>query len=410
MKKRLSTVGSGRAKPFVVLVVCAFLSGCFAIDLDIGFDEDQEILSQIVDQKEDLFAEIDPLYINDEIKQLIDDNINFRMDEEARVAMLQDLLYSEKFLHVQYSDAKTYTAVEAFNARAGNCLGVMNLYVAMARYAGVEARFQTVDVQPSWDRRGDLLVLNQHINATGRLTVRRRYIVDFTPEIALQQLTSSIVSDQEARALYFNNLGVEALIKGDGESALSYFKNSLFLDGQSSIAWNNIGTTYNRLDNKDFAEYSYRMAFDLDNTNATAINNLAKFYNRNGNLRLAREYESAIERFNKVNPYFHYAQGSVALLDNDLEAARDSFRRALRMKREEPEFYFALARVYIALGNTVEAQDLVNSANELLAKNDEIYQPSTEKVRIIDSATILRETSPGISIIGPGGRASGTTN
>lgn len=410
MSKRLTAVGFKRSKPWAGLLACAFLSGCFAIDLDIDFDEDKETLGQIIDQNEDHYAEIDPLYINDEIKQLIDANMNARMDEEARVAVLQDLLYSENFLHVQYSDAKTYTAEEAYYARAGNCLGVMNLYVAMARYAGVEARFQTVDVQPSWDRRGDLLVLNQHINATGRLTVRRRYIVDFTPEIALQQLTSSIVSDQEARALYFNNLGVESLIAGDSETALKYFKNSLFLDGQSSIAWNNVGTAYNRLDNKEYAEYSYRMAFDLDQTNATAINNLAKFYNRNGNLRLAREYEAAIERFNRTNPYFHYAQGSVALQDNDLEAARVSFRRALRMKQAEPEFYFALARVYEALGDTVEAQELVNSANELLAKNDEIYQPSTERVRIIDSATILRDTSPGFSIIAPGGRPSGTTH
>ena len=398
------------AKTFCVAVLGLQLSGCFSIDLDLGFEADADIYSNIISQTEDLFAEVDPLYINDEIKQYIDANISFRLNTEQRVDKLQELLYGEDFLRVQYSDEKTHTALEAFYARAGNCLGVMNLYIAMARYAGVEASFQTVDVQPNWDRRGDLLVLSQHINATGRLTVRRRYVVDFTPEIAVQQLTSSVISDEKARALYFNNLGVEALIGADTEQALVYFKNSLFLDADSSITWNNIGTTYSRLGNTEYAEYSYRMAFNEDPSNATAINNLAKFYRRNGDARLAQEYEIAIERFNRQNPYYHFARGNVALIEENLDAARDSFRRALRLKRDEPDFYFALARVYATLGDAGEARSLVDSANELLAMNDEIYQPSSQKVRIIDGATILRDSSPGISILAPGGSPSGSRN
>lgn len=401
---------SARYKWSLLCSIAVLLSSCNTIDLDLAFSEDATIHEQIFTQSEDLFADIDPLYINDEVKQLIDDHIDARLSEEERVNVLQNLLYSEDFLHVQYSDKKTHTAMEAFYAREGNCLGVMNLYVAMARYAGVEARFQTVDVQPSWDRRGDLLVLSQHINATGRFSIRRKYVVDFTPEIALQQLTSDVISDEEARALYFNNLGVEALIAGDTDQALVYFKNSLFLDESSSIAWNNIGTTYNRLGNTEFAEYSYRMAFNQDQRNATAINNLAKYYKRNGNLSLAREYELAIERFNRQNPYYHFARGNVALMDQNLEAARLSFQRALRLKKEEPDFYYALARVHVALGNTSEAQSLVVSANELMARNEEIYRPSTEKVRIIDSSTILRSTSAGYSIRLPGSSPAGTNN
>jgi len=397
-------------KSLLGILPSMLLSGCFSINLDLAVEEDTVLHAQILDQTADLFADIDPLYINDEIKQFVDANINYRDTAEERVAKLQDILYGEDFLNVQYADEKTYTAVEAFNARAGNCLGVMNLYIAMARYAGVEARFQTVDVQPSWDRRGDLLVLSQHINATGRITIRRRYIVDFTPEIALQQLTASIVNDQEARSLYFNNLGVEELIAGNTEQALAYFKNSLFLNPRSEISWNNIGTTYNRLANLSLAEYSYRMAFNQDQTNATAISNLAKFYRRNGDERLAREYDLAIKRFNQQNPYYHFAQGNIALVSNDLESARNSFRRALRLKREEPEFYFALAQVYEALGDASEAEELVAAANALLTQNEEIYQPSDQKVRIIDSDSILRSSSPGLSIILPGGQPSGTRN
>lgn len=394
----------------VVAVAALLLGGCMGIDIETNFVEDEEIHRLILDQNSDNYAEIDPLYISDEVKQFIDAYIEPRDGEEERVDKLQDLLYGEDHLYVQYSDKKTHTAMEAFNEREGNCLSVMNLYIAMARYAGVDANFQTVDVQPSWNMRGDLLVLSQHINATGRFNARRRYVVDFTPEIALQKLTSEVTTDQNARALYFNNLGVEAMISGQAEQALRYFKNSLFLDAELSIGWNNIGSAYSRLGNEQFAEYSYLMAFNRDETNATAINNLAKFYRKNGNQGLAAEYERAIQRFNNRNPYFHYMQGSLAFLDKDFEAARVSFRRAIRLKKQEPDFYIALALTYLELGDVEQAQAYNESAEKLLVQNEEIYQPSSQKVRIIDSSTIMRSSTPGISIIMPGGRPSGDRN
>ncbi|MFT6093272.1 MAG: Flp pilus assembly protein TadD [Pseudohongiellaceae bacterium] len=383
---------------FILLLV---LTSCSAIDLDTTFTLDQDLQNNIINQYSDQFIEIEPLYLSDEIKTLLDDVIKPYDGEVARVEKIQDILYGQDYLGITYSDQKTHTAVEAFHAREGNCLSVMNLYIAMARYLEVDADFQTVAVQPNWDRRGDLLVLSQHINATGRFNAQKRYVVDFTPEIALQQLTSSIVTDVEARALYFNNLGVEALIKSDYEGALRYLKNSLFLDPKKSIVWNNIGTTYNRLDNSEYAEYAYQQSFDLDNRNATAVNNLAKFYTSRGDLRLARKYEKAIERFNKKNPYYHFAIGRLAYADKNMSQARLSFSRALKLKEEEPEFYMALAQVYLALGDIEEARRYAESAQRLVALNDEIYVPSSQKIRIINSNTILRDSSPGISIVLP---------
>lgn len=386
-------------KTCLLLAGSGLLFACTSIELDTGFSPDSEIFGRIVDQTEDLFPHIDPLYISDEIRQLIDSQLSRRESEQTRVEKLQDILYSPDFLNMQYGDSKTHTALEVFHARRGNCLSVMNLYVAMARYAGVDANFQTVDVQPNWDRRGNLLVISQHINATGQFSVNRHYVVDFTPEIALQQLTSSVIDDHQARALYFNNLGVEAMIAEDFEQALVYLKNALFLDPELSISWNNIGTAYNRLSHRELAEYSYQMAFNTDARNATAINNLAKFYRGAGDMGLARQYEQAIERFNNRNPYYHYARGALALTEKDLQTARSSFRRALRLKEAEPDFYTALARVYIELGDPEAASRLRESARQLVAQNAEIYQPSDQKLRIIDNDSILRDTAPGISII-----------
>jgi Flp pilus assembly protein TadD len=374
------------------------LAGCTSIDLDTPFVVDPVLQARIIDQTEDRFPGVDPLYISDEIKQLIDENVMPLNGEQARVRKIQEILFGENYLNLQYTDLKTHTAMEAFEAREGNCLSAMNLFVAMARYANLDASYQTVEVQPSWDRRGGLLVLSKHINATGRFNARKQYVADFTPEIALQQLTSREVSDQYARGLYFNNLGVEAMIEGDFEQSLVYFKNALFLEPELSMSWNNIGAAYKHLGEQELAEYSYQMAFNMDNQNATAVSNLVKLYRNSGNERLAAQYETAIARFNNRNPYFHFARGQAALAENDFDLAGESFRRAIRLKEAEPDFYLALAEIYTIQGNERRADELISSAQELIALNAEIYQPSDQKLRIIDSSTDLSPLQPGFSI------------
>lgn len=382
------------------------LSGCVGYELETDYVFDPALYKQVIDQTSDRFPEIDPLFLDDEVKSWLDENLNSSgRGDEYLVTTLQDLLYGETHLDLQYSNLKTHTAVEAFHAREGNCLSVMNLYVAMARHVGLDASFQTVEVQPNWDRRGDLLVVSQHINATGRLSSRRYYVVDFTPEIALQQLTDAVVSDEVARSLYFNNLGVEALVAGETGQALVYIKNALFIDPGNSNAWNNLGAIYKRQGNSELAEFSYHYAFETDNTNATAVNNLVKLYRALGDDALARRYERVIDSFNKRNPYFQYALGKRAYERENYETARTYFRRAIRLQNHEPDFHIALSLAYAQLGEPDRARNARDAADMVLASSEEIYEPSDRKLRIIDRDSIFRSSSPGISIqLRPGTR------
>jgi Flp pilus assembly protein TadD len=377
----------------VVLVL--MLTRCASIELESEFLHDNELQARVLDQTSDAFADIDPLFLSDELKEQLDSYIGYVRDDRKRVELLQNFLYDEANLGIIYSAEKTHTAMELYNARSGNCLSAMNLYVAMARHLGIEARFQRVDVQPSWDKRGGLLVLSQHINATGRFDQTIRYVADFTPEIALQQLTSKVISDTQARALYFNNLGVEALVAHNYEGAIAYFKNALFLDPENAIAWNNVGAAFNRIGDRALAQYSYRTAFELDGSSATAIANLAKFYHAQGDTRRARAYELAIERFNAMNPYYHYAQGHVAYGEGDLALARKAFERALALKEEEPDFYVALGRIYFEQGDLVAARKLSREAEELVLLNDEIYRPSNSRLRVLERGNLDAEGAGG---------------
>lgn len=385
-------------KLFCVSLLCAAVTACNVIKLDLDFADDRKVENRILDQNEDRFTDIAPMALNDEIIAYMQANVTDLSTELTIVNKLQSLLFDPEYLNIEYDDRLTRSAIQTFNERKGNCLSVVNLYIAMARYYGVDAKFQTVKVRPSWDRRGEVLVISQHINALGRFNANTMYVVDFTPEITLQQLTASTIDDREARALYFNNLGAESLITEDYDRAFAYFKNALYLDPDLSIIWNNIGTAYSRVGDKDTAAYAYQKAYSLDRSNAAAINNLVRFYRQAGDVETAQRYAKAIERFNNRNPYFHYNLGSVAYADGDYEAARDHFARAIKRKESEPDFYLALSKTYEQLGQATAAARAYDMAIESVRIAGQIYLPSSNKVRIVDEKTILRPASAGFSV------------
>jgi hypothetical protein len=86
-----------------------------------------------------------------------------------------------ELLGTDYDARRTGTAEEALRSRAGNCLFLSILFVAMARELGVDARFQQLEVMPEWDMEGDVLFAARHVNVYGRLHGRSEYVTDFYP-------------------------------------------------------------------------------------------------------------------------------------------------------------------------------------------------------------------------------------
>ncbi len=386
-------------KVLLLLVLSLTVSACSVIYVEPDFDRDESIEQSIINQTTDSFPEIDLLALDQEMIDYLTMHIDPQARNQTKVEKLRELLFNEEHLNIQYRDSANYSAIDTFRTREANCLSLVNLYVAMARHVGIDANYHTVQIRPRWDRRGELLVISEHINATGRLTQNTRYVVDFTPELSLQQLTAAVISDAAARALYFNNLGVEKLIQQSYDEAVVYFQNALWINPQLAIAWNNLGATFNRLGKKELAEYSYQRSFDIDNSNATAINNLAKFYFNHGDTEKAEIYTKAIQRFNNRNPYYHFLLGNVAYSEGSFDQARRHYRNAIRRKDAEPDFYLAMGLTYRQMGMENQAQEMLAMAVYMEQQADVIYQPSNEKLRVIDTSnSIFRRSSSGFTI------------
>lgn len=383
----------------VLFVAALLLQGCEILRLDSGFREDRELERQLLQTGERSIPDVQPLALNQDIIDFLEHHVDRRLSDSNKVQRLQQLLFDEEYLNIQYDNSATFTAIETFQNGYANCLSLVNLYVAMARYLGIDARYQTVQVQPQWNRRGELVVLSEHINAWGRIGTSRSYIIDFTPDVRLQQQTAKIISDQHALALYFNNLGVEYLVNGDTDRALEYLQYAVTTNPELSIGWNNLGSAWNAFGFDEYAEYGYRKAFSLDRNNTTAINNLARYYATTGDLDRAEQFSKVLDRVHDANPYYHYVRGNQAFEEGDFTEARRHFHNALRREENEPDFYYALSKTYEHLGRETQAEEYRMLSLALMEYGDPSYVPTRHRLRVIDdSRSILRRTDAGFTV------------
>lgn len=385
------------ARGLLAAAILMSLSACQVLSLNPGFSPDAETERRILGTDSSV-PEINLLAVDDAMSQYMAQHIDPDLDGWDLVARLQELLFSPEFLNVQYDDAANLTAAEAFAQRRANCLSLVNLYIAMARHHGLQAQYQTAQVRPQWDRRGELLVLSEHINALGSLGGSSQYIVDFTPDVQLQQQTAEVITDQQALALYFNNVAVDHLVNKRIDEALDWFRFALETDPELAIAWNNMGSTWNTAGDDELAEYSYMKAAWLDKNYPTAVNNLARFYSIRGNEDEADRYRRAVQRYNNRNPYYHYVLGNIAFSDQDFEQAQKHYQRAIQRNRLEPDFYLALGLTYRELGQDEEFQEATDLAVALRELGDQTYRASQSRVRRVENRTILRASSAGFSV------------
>ena len=291
------------------------------------------------------------LALSDDLKVFVEAHIDRKWRAKRRLKELRRLLFSPEFFSIEYQSGVTKTAVETYQSRSGNCLSMTNLFIAMARYSGIDAHYHLVSARPTWDQSGSTLIWTRHINSTGVLRNGDRYILDFLPQLRAIRDEMEIVSDQYAQAIYYNNLGAEAILSQQFEKALGYLRLALNIEPQMADVWNNMGATQNRLKRADLAKASFQQAILLDAFNNTAMSNLSRIYFAEGSVELGNYFADKVARYRKKNPYYRYARAKSALLAQDYIKAREELDAAIRLKKDEADFYDALAEVYDGLGD-----------------------------------------------------------
>ncbi|CAM2065962.1 Tetratricopeptide repeat protein [Sulfidibacter corallicola] len=307
--------------------------------------------------------EVDILEVSPDMAQFLDVHVVPVRNPVLRLQRLVQVVFNESFLSLSYENTETKTSVETFRDRSGNCLSFTNMFVAMARYCGFTAHFQEVENVPTWDRHGNVVVLNRHMNAL-IFIVGKKITVDFNPYNRPEDRRTMVVSDARALAQYYNNIGAELFGDGQRELALAHFQRALQIEDRISFTWSNLGVAYQYVDDAEMAERCYLKALKVSRAELTAMNNLERLYRRQGRLEEANKYHRRVVRFRKRNPFYHYELGRAALERANYDKAVGHFRAAIRRKPKTHEFHWMLAAAYHGMGDADKAAKALVRARE----------------------------------------------
>jgi tetratricopeptide (TPR) repeat protein len=295
-----------------------------------------------------------PMDLNPEIREFLDKRVDRGQPELERLQALVNTIFRGRALNFTYAPM-TRTVIETYTERSGNCLSFSFMFISMARYLGLNAKFREVNIAPVWTKVGDFLVLSEHVNAAV-LIGNQVYAIDIFPEVNRIEIGGQVVSDERGLAHFYNNKGVDELIRGNAQNGEASLQKALQIDPTALNAWINLGAAKMQSNELQAAEKYLSKALELDPHDPAVMNNLATVCQRMGRLREATHYRTKIKKFREKNPYYHFDLGVRSYDNGQYEEAIRHYRRALKLKSKEHRFYYALARAYKILGQQSQAE------------------------------------------------------
>lgn len=367
-------------RPMIVLLTIAALAGCAGqstVSQSALLEQHAQLLSgAAISPNGEPLAPLEPvdlLAVNDEMRAFLEKHIAGRNDDARKTELiLKTLLGGGLKLH--YNNLKTYTAEQAFREREGNCLSFTNLFIALAREAGVDARFQEVRIPPTWTADGGTFYYNLHINALVKLH-HRQQIVDFDIQEFDNGFSRRRISDNTAAAQYYNNMGAYYLRKKDPVQAFRHARKAIQLRPNTGYFWTNLGTILRHAGDLQLAEQSYLVAIELSEEPA-AMSNLARLYKKLDKPELAREYEDRVKAFRLNNPYYLYAQAKQAYAEENYESTQELLRSAIRQLSDEHQFYRLQGLAWLKVGEARKAKKSFSKAAKVAtqAEHTTLYE------------------------------------
>ncbi len=270
-------------------------------------------------------------------------------------------LSQDGYFKAVYTADDTLTAAETFQARGGNCLSYTNMFVALAREAGLDARYQIVDVPPSWDADAGFLIRYTHINVIVE-GVSLNYhpgdavIVDFNDVHPDPDYPRKEVSDAYAESLFYANQSVNLLREGQYRKSFAFLRRALEIAPENVDLWINLGAFYATQSDFPSSAEAYEVALQIDPRSKAAFSGLARSYANAGDDERAAFYEEKVRQYREGNPYYHYALAQAAFEDADYERSLSYIETAIGLRARTPRFHLFKGLIEQRLGDSEAAE------------------------------------------------------
>ncbi|HEX5755846.1 MAG TPA: tetratricopeptide repeat protein [Arenimonas sp.] len=323
---------------------------------------------------ETVFAIPDPLRI--ELHRVVP----ARASDENKLRNLVDFVFGDAGLDLSYDTSTTRTVAETYRDRAGNCVSVTLLFVALAREVGLQAQPQEFEQILTWQLHESVLYSVGHVNTRVR-TSRSLYVVDIDGSPKLARNEPEPISDERLLAHFYGNRGAELMLAGRHAEADSHLRAALALQPDFVPAWNNLGVLRMRESDIDAAIAAFHSAHDIAKQNISTLLNLIALHGRSGNTREQSKWQRRLERVRRNDPFYHYLLALEAEQHQDYTGAGEHFRRAIRLREGEHLFHFGLARAAYHNGQLEEAARALARAHTLSAgAQRNLYQAKLESL------------------------------
>jgi tetratricopeptide (TPR) repeat protein len=307
---------------------------------------------------------VDPLALSTEMKQFVAARMGGSERSPERAWRMAHAMLDPWLFPFEYDPRITLTAREAFRTRRGNCLTFSNLLVAMAREAGLEAWFREVEIPPEWSSVDDTLLVSMHVNAAVS-DDGEAFVVDASRREEKPGDRVRRISDSEAEAQFYNNLGADALVADDLALAHAYLRKAAETDARLAYVWSNLGVVLRRNGQTADAILAYETALRLDPRSTFALNNLYTIYDEDGMHDKAAKLQTRVERNRRRNPYYLHHLAGLSAERRDWQEAIDYSRRAIELKADEYRFHYTLAQMQFRAGKVAEAETNLATARLL---------------------------------------------
>jgi nucleoside-diphosphate-sugar epimerase/tetratricopeptide (TPR) repeat protein len=178
-----------------------------------------------------------------------------------------------------------------------------------------------------------------------------------------------IIDDSYAKALYFNNIGAEALIKNDLPTAWAYMARAIETEPLLTDSWVNMGVVLGRNEQLQDAAYALRKALQIDPSEHSALSNLYEVYIAMEDFESAAQLEDKVERYRQKNPYYLLQLSEEALLQDRYKDSLKLLQRAIKINKNDHQLHFALAITQYLSGDPEAAAHSLLRARELAPQN-----------------------------------------
>jgi Flp pilus assembly protein TadD len=326
---------------------------------------------------------VDLLAVDEPMREFVARYTAGQDNSRLRLMSLHQAVRGAGGLDMQYDPFAEGTAEEVFRRRVANCLSYANLFIALAREAGLEANYQWVEVRPQWSRKSERVQLGLHVNAVVRLRDGKRYMVDIDPLPSSDISGSRELTDAQGEALYYNNIAMAALAKGQTDTAWLYEVRALQLSPADPHLWANLGAIYRSSGQHREAERSYLQALELDFSEYSAMTNLAVLYGLEGREEERDYWLERVEVHRRSNPYYHAWLGDEEAASGDWAAALTHYKQAVALAPGDSNLMFSRGLIYYQLKDYQAAARDMEEAINLATLHSDIayYQLQLEAVR-----------------------------